>query len=152
MQIEELSEFIAKHTSSEVPFVVMGDFNIEADDAELVPTSEIDTPYQRLRASLSHKGRQLVDVEAYRSHGPYGTSDALEADGARRIDYIFVSSPTSEYASRLEPIATSVLPMLDQRVPEGSLSDHLAVACEANFRCLPTVLTPRVSERHRPFK
>lgn len=133
-QIEEFQAFVAKHASIGVPALLMGDFNVTAD-ASTTPASQTnDSPYQRLHSALSFEQRQLIDVAARQVDGPFGTSDALSRDGNRRIDYIFVSNPASQVGARLIPQQTFHLPMLDENVAEGSLSDHAAVACHAVLR------------------
>lgn len=56
--------------------------------------------------------------------------------GDRRIDYVFMSNPKMAFAAKLHPRSAQTLAMLDAQVPEGSLSDHLAVFCQADFRWL----------------
>ncbi|MCG8448669.1 MAG: endonuclease/exonuclease/phosphatase family protein, partial [Pirellulales bacterium] len=119
-QIEQLADFVEEHSSLKIPMVVLGDFNVAADNT--------DKSYQRLCQALSPAGRQLIDVG--KSAG--GTSDALAEDGGRRIDYIFISPARVADSSRLEPVETRTVAMRDDEVPEASLSDHLAVACQAN--------------------
>ena len=132
-QIEQLAGFIAEYSSPDNPLVVMGDFNVAADTASQAALLNGNSPYRQLRAKLLYNGRQLVDVwdELEETHG--GTSNALAADGGRRLDYIFVSAPRRGDASRLSPRDILALPFPDEKVPEGSLSDHLAVACRAEF-------------------
>ena len=133
-QIEELAEFITVHSTKDNPIMVMGDFNVTADDTVGPGNADSDTPYQRLCSALSHNGRELVDVGRVCQQGNGGTSDALGEDGGRRIDYIFVSDPKATLNTRFDPIEARTLPMLDSEVPEASLSDHLAVACRTDFR------------------
>jgi len=133
LQIGELREFIAQHTDRNRPMIVLGDMNVAADDPRQRPAGPERTPYQRLRLALDHHGLSLVDVWAHLGNGPGGTSDALAEDGGRRIDYIFVSRRRPG-AWSLAPARVSVLPMLDEQVPEGSLSDHAAVECVLEVR------------------
>ncbi len=146
-QIQELSAFIAEHAASDIPLIAMGDFNVEALQGEAQQYTSRSTPYHRLRRALSYQGRRLLDVETIRQRGPTGTSDAVANDGGRRIDYIFVSLPKTAQGPRLTPLTASTLPMLDQRVPEGSLSDHLAVTCDARFSWRTSVSQQRTRTR-----
>ncbi len=138
-QIDELAAFIAEHSSPDVPMVVLGDFNVAADSvirgngAARVAHLHGNSPYRQLRSKLTHNGRQLVDVWAdiEETHG--GTSNALAPDGGRRLDYIFVSDSRAGAPGRLLPQDVMALPFADKNVPEGSLSDHLAVTCRAEF-------------------
>ncbi len=132
-QIQELSAFIAQHASRDIPLIAMGDFNVEALEGEAQQYVSRDTPYHRLRRTLVYQGRSLLDVETIRQYGPAGTSDAVARDGGRRIDYIFFSLPKGTGRSQLTPLSAATLPMLDERVPEGALSDHVAVTCDARF-------------------
>lgn len=133
-QIKEFRTFVAKHSSIGVPALLMGDFNVTADPLTTTVSRTNDSPYQRLHSALSFEQRQLIDVAAGQVNGPFGTSDVLARDGDRRIDYIFVSNPASQAGIRLIPQQTFHLPMLDENVAEGSLSDHAAVACHAVLR------------------
>ena len=59
------------------------------------------------------------------------------------LDYIFIANPSSGASNHGAPAAgrrltlrtrgMQTLPLLDDQVPEGSLSDHCAVACEAQL-------------------
>lgn len=139
LQIEELSAFIAEHSSPDVPVVVLGDFNVAADPVHqgngTAQAARLNghSPYRQLRSKLLHNGQQLVDVWAdiETTHG--GTSNALAPNGGRRLDYIFVSDARPGDATRLDPQDILALPFADEKVPEGSLSDHLAVTCRAAF-------------------
>jgi endonuclease/exonuclease/phosphatase family metal-dependent hydrolase len=132
-QIKQLAEFIELHSTPQYPIVVMGDFNVAADAPNAVEQNGNKTPYQRLRAAMAHNDRQLIDVGSMFPKSRGGTSDALAEDGGGRIDYVFVSDPQATDASRLEPKEARTLPLLDDKVPEGSLSDHLGVACRIEF-------------------
>ncbi len=134
-QIDELAEFIKQHAAPGRPMIVLGDFNVTADRLPDVSEGEEVSQYGRLRQKLPHDGGQLVDVwPALRDeHG--GTSDALAEDGGRRIDYIFLSKPNAAKGTAvLRPREVKLVRMLDEDVPEGSLSDHCGVACLAEFR------------------
>jgi endonuclease/exonuclease/phosphatase family metal-dependent hydrolase len=139
LQIEQLSAFVEEHSCEENPVVLMGDFNVAADTESYAARRDGRSPYRRLRRKLTHNGRRLVDVWDTLSACHGGTSDALAPDGGRRLDYIFVSDPvvrepdTSD-SSRLTPRDIVSLPFTDRTVAEGSLSDHLAVACRAEFQ------------------
>jgi endonuclease/exonuclease/phosphatase family metal-dependent hydrolase len=132
-QIKQLAEFITSHSTPHHPIVVMGDFNVVADAPDAVEQNKSKTPYQRLRSALAHNDRQLIDVGSLFPQSRGGTSDALAENGGERIDYVFVSDPQATDTSRLEPKEAQTLSLLDEKVPEGSLSDHLGVACRVEF-------------------
>ena len=132
-QIEELAGFIALHSCEDNPIVVLGDFNVASDSFSESENADHDTPYQRLLNALRHNGKKLVDVGHIMHPGRGGTSDPMAEDGGDRIDYIFVSDVKATDNGRLEPKVACTLLMLDDNVPEGSLSDHLAVTCQSEF-------------------
>ncbi len=132
-QIVELSDFIAAHANRENPIIVFGDLNVTSDTVKVAEKYDEKSPYQLLRSKLVHNGRELVDVGTKFNHGQSGTSDALAMDGGRRIDYIFISSGKTDTNAYLDAKQVVNLPFLDTKVTEGSLSDHLAVACRVEF-------------------
>lgn len=140
-QIAELSEFISLYAVDNYPLVIMGDFNVNAgnvntNEADRLAPAIANTPYQQLLSSLTHQGRQLYDLGRICSPRNRGTSNAMVLGGDRRIDYVFISNPKRTFAAKLHPRTAETLAMLDTRVPEGSLSDHLAVFCQADFHWL----------------
>jgi endonuclease/exonuclease/phosphatase family metal-dependent hydrolase len=127
LQLLELKTFIEAHSSTNSPSLIMGDFNVVCDNS----SEAGGTPYESLLACVTRPGgTKLNDVGASITAEPQGTSDALAADGGRRIDYIFLSNSTHEDSPCLIPYHVEHKPLLDSNVPEGSLSDHLAVSCE----------------------
>ncbi|MEM8944800.1 MAG: endonuclease/exonuclease/phosphatase family protein [Planctomycetota bacterium] len=122
-QIGQLAEFIARHASPQLPVLIMGDLNVAAD-----PVGGLGqrTEYQQMLTALSAHGRRYADLGAAASTG---TSDAIATDGGRRIDYLLVSNPTEQAMLQMVTHDTKHLRLLDERVPEGSLSDHMAVSC-----------------------
>lgn len=147
-QVSELDTFMAELCAVERPIVLLGDLNIAADvPAEpvggSVPTGDREpadpesTPYHWLLSQLHSAGEPLVDVWSAVGQGPGGTSDALAQGGGRRIDYIFLSPQRENAPALFEPHSAAVLPLLDEAVSEGSLSDHAAVTCEAVFHWRP---------------
>jgi endonuclease/exonuclease/phosphatase family metal-dependent hydrolase len=134
LQVEQFAAFVAEHSSPERPVVVLGDFNVAADSNDGAIQLNGNSPYRQLRNKLVHNGRRLLDVWSQLEATHVGTSDALAQDGGRRIDYIFVSAPRAGDANRLVPRDVMALPFADDHVREGSLSDHAALACQADFR------------------
>lgn len=124
-QIAELTNFIEDHCSPSIPVMLMGDLNVVAT----VPGEEpkADSEFMFLRNSLNHNGKPLIDVAGTVSQPNAGTSNALEQKGGDRIDYIFVSDEAPPLDCRLVPRSIQTLPFHDDRVPEGSLSDHKAI-------------------------
>lgn len=129
-QILELASFMREHTTAELPVLAMGDFNVPAGVSQ---EPESSSSYQHLVQHMKHEGLNLVDVGRHIVDGPLGTSNALSSDGGRRIDYIFTSHPNPKIQNILHPLRAEHRRLLDSRVPEGSLSDHLAVVCEFQF-------------------
>ena len=119
--------FVRRHSSPRRPAMVMGDFNVAGPygkDANPGPE------YGQLMSVLARPRREgpLIDVAAELNQHQASTLLApWDADGGRRIDYIFAVSP-EDAMSRLQPIATAVNPHRDRRV--GTLSDHAAVEAE----------------------
>lgn len=136
-QIKQLAEFIEEYASPWNPLVVMGDFNVAADREPYAERRDGRSPYRRLRRQLTHNGRRLVDVWDELAMGHMGTSNALAPDGDRRLDYIFFSQPDIDGGNCISPRETRALPLADAKVRQGSLSDHLAVACRAEFCVAP---------------
>ena len=129
-QIKELAGFIAEHASLDRPAILMGDLNVGAD----FPTGgNADTEYLRLANSLVSGEQRLVDLWPIFHAGRGGTSDALAHENCRRIDYVFISPPQLS-GPTLEPLSIRVEPFLDEKVKQGSLSDHAALECTFALR------------------
>lgn len=108
--------------------LIMGDFNIEFEEHR---NRGISTEYVDLVEKLSKiRKLDMIDVGHSVTVGPSGSSDALALDGGRRIDYVFSSASAMKSSTGLVLTRSEHIPFLDDQVPEGSLSDHLAVACE----------------------
>jgi endonuclease/exonuclease/phosphatase family metal-dependent hydrolase len=125
-QIKELAGFIAAHTSPDRPAILMGDLNVAADYPLNAPSTA--TEYGQLTSVLLYGQQRFVDLwpAFYAERG--GTSDALALEKARRIDYVFLSPPLTT-GPLLEPTSIRVEPFLDEKIRQGSLSDHAGVAC-----------------------
>ena len=106
----------------------LGDLNVAAETL----ASGSPASYATLCAQLNDTGRPFVDVARQFADVPAGTSDALDLDASSRIDYIFLA-PSQNQSAQLHPHAFETLPLDDVLVPEGSLSDHAAVACRARY-------------------
>lgn len=130
-QIKELAGFIAAHTSPDRPAILMGDLNVAADYP--VNAASTATEYGQLTSDLLYGQQRFVDLwpAFYAERG--GTSDALSLEKARRIDYVFLSPPPS-MGPVLAPTEIRVEPYLDEKVKQGSLSDHAGVACTFALR------------------
>lgn len=130
-QIKELAGFIAAHVSPDRPAILMGDLNVTADFPLTAPSTA--TEYGQLTSALLSGQQRFVDLwpAFYAERG--GTSDALALESARRIDYVFLSPPSTT-GQLLEPISMRVEPFLDQKVKQGSLSDHAGVECQFAIR------------------
>lgn len=132
-QIETLGNFMAQHSSPRRPAILMGDLNVKAD----FPLREKDaanaSEYQQLLAVFAQKRLSLLDVWPLLQSSRGGTSDALAQNGGDRIDYLFVSKPADRTSARIHPKRVRTLRFLDDKVPEGSLSDHAAVECTLRY-------------------
>lgn len=128
-QIEQFAEFVADQSQPQVPLILLGDFNIEAAPED--PESQ----YQTLLAALYDSNQRLMDAGHNVTKGPKGTSNAITEDGGRRIDYIFLSENPASSKVRLELLQTQHLRLIDEKVKEGSLSDHLAVKSVMRAEC-----------------
>lgn len=129
-QIKELAGFIAQYSSLERPAVLMGDLNVAAD---FPVVGGSDTEYLRLANSLVYGDQRLVDLWPIFHQSRGGTNDALAKEDCRRIDYVFVSPPQLS-GPTLEPTGIRVEPFLDEKVKQGSLSDHAALECTFALR------------------
>ncbi|MEM7559441.1 MAG: endonuclease/exonuclease/phosphatase family protein [Planctomycetota bacterium] len=130
-QVSEFCSFVEQHQNAERPLVILGDFNIafsEGSDAE--PSGE----YASLLKQLGElRSTEIQDLDPAPNNGPPGTGDALAEGGGSRIDYILVSAAEPERTSGFIVGQVEHVRLLDEEVPEGSLSDHLAVSCELTF-------------------
>jgi endonuclease/exonuclease/phosphatase family metal-dependent hydrolase len=129
-QVDAFAKFIENHSTRENPVIVMGDFNVAAD-VETPITGSMATPYQQLCKRLRHNSHPLLDVAS--ALPLLGTSDAVAPTGGQRIDYVFLSDVAFPGQARIEATAVRHLRMLDSQVAEGSLSDHMAVVCDAHL-------------------
>jgi endonuclease/exonuclease/phosphatase family metal-dependent hydrolase len=130
-QLEDLARFIAEHGSPDRAAILLGDLNVPADPPK--GPSHANTEYRRLLAALRTSGLPWGDVWPGAGHGPAGTSDPLVENGGERIDYIFVSPLGYARSSPWQPIRAHVSRLLDDKVHEGSLSDHAAVVCDVRL-------------------
>jgi endonuclease/exonuclease/phosphatase family metal-dependent hydrolase len=130
-QIKELAGFIAAHANPDRPAILMGDLNVTADYP--INAASTATEYGQLTSALLYGQQRFVDLwpAFYAERG--GTSDALALEKARRIDYVFLSPPPA-MGPVLAPTDIRVEPFLDERVKQGSLSDHAGVACNFALR------------------
>ena len=120
-QISQFARFVNEHSDDSVPRILLGDFNIDAAPADS------GSQYNKLLALLTEANWTLVDTGRSLATGPAGTSEATAHDGGRRIDYIMLSQKQSVSSVRLDALRTQHLRLLDEKVEEGSLSDHSAV-------------------------
>lgn len=123
-QIDELTDFAAKHTDPSRAVLFMGDFNTRGNEEY---QAKADSDYNRLVERLQKVRPSLSDLWVQIGKGPGGTSDQTKEGGGRRIDYIFFGP--AETANVLIPLSMAVQPFLDPKVT--ALSDHSAV--EATF-------------------
>lgn len=129
-QVEEFARFLADHSRPDTPVLILGDFNIAADQQGVLSG---ETEYGKLRQFLNDETNDFMDVGETIAAASAGTSDAIAEDGGRRIDYIFTSVTRGVSNNRLGLRTAYPLAFRDSNVKEGSLSDHVAVACEVVF-------------------
>lgn len=130
-QIKELAGFIAAHASLDRPAILMGDLNVTADFPLTAPSTA--TEYGQLTSVLLYGQQRFIDLWPAFNAEQGGTSDALALETARRIDYVFLSPPTTT-SQLLEPISVRVEPFLDHKIKQGSLSDHAGIECQFALR------------------
>jgi endonuclease/exonuclease/phosphatase family metal-dependent hydrolase len=126
-QIAELAAFIAEYSSTERPAILMGDMNVLADYPVHVSSGESE--YRLLRDSLRYGNETFIDLWPQLRPDCGGTRDALAGGDCHRIDYIFASPRPAQCRIVLEPTAIALEPFLDQKIKEGSLSDHAGLQC-----------------------
>lgn len=131
-QIIEFAAFVAKYANNTNPVVALGDFNVGANTGERDSDDSSIAHHEFLRTKLVHNSHRLVDGWEKVGRGSAGTNNPLGTDASRRIDYIFLSDAASA-TNKLRPLEVVTLPFLEERVKEGSLSDHLGVSCRAEF-------------------
>ncbi|MEM8733468.1 MAG: endonuclease/exonuclease/phosphatase family protein [Planctomycetota bacterium] len=133
-QVAEFCAFVKEHQDPDTPAIVLGDFNISYQPS----AGTDDSGYPELLGRLTElRNATVSDTGLHLTEGPPGSSDAMSEDGGSRIDYVFALNPESEDKASLKLSGAAHLAFQDERVPEGSLSDHLAVACEFSIRTGP---------------
>ncbi len=147
-QVDELVGFVEQHHDPASPLLVIGDFNVQAHDAD--PTlPEPQARYRDLAERLARIG--LVDVWAGHGIGPghtctFETADDLPPDAdepdqvtdnpdasaatapGERIDYLWLATPAHLTVEVDRPRRWSFTGRGVQGGPAGSLSDHLALS------------------------
>jgi len=131
-QVSELCLFVKEHQEVHRPLLILGDFNIAFREGGNEEPSGGYTSLIKQLGELRSTKIQVLNLAP--DKGPTGTSDALAESGGARIDYIFLSAPEAEHTSGLIVEQVEHHRFLDEQVPEGSLSDHLAVSCELALR------------------
>ncbi len=124
-QMEEFARFAAEHAQPNGPMLLLGDFNVAADQS---------AEYERLQQTLREHVGDCQDVGLAVAPESSGTSDAVSQTGGRRIDYIFSRQPAADSALELSFSQVRTLPFLDERIRQGSLSDHLGLACRVHWQ------------------
>jgi endonuclease/exonuclease/phosphatase family metal-dependent hydrolase len=105
-QINELAGFIAKHASPERPLILMGDMNTAAD-----------YPLKAPRSAGGSAATAPPPRSEYRK-----ITNALRCGGKKLVD-VWAAARWQVKTARVEPF-------LDEKVKQGSLSDHAGVECE----------------------
>ena len=147
-QVDELVAFIAAQHDPDCPLMVVGDFNVMADDPD--PTlADPQERYRDLAERLAPLG--LADVWAAHGVGPGHTCtfrspqdlppDPVEPDRVaddpdgsasttpgERIDYLWLASPVDTTVEVDRPRRWAFSGRGVQGGPAGSLSDHLALS------------------------
>lgn len=128
-QYEELSQFIARHSSPERPTLLLGDMNTKGQPDQ---QADPDSPYHVMLAAYGkcRPESKLIDVwPTLRGDEHGGTTEQESSEIGKRIDYIFTYQPPPGYP-RLVPVDIRVNGFLDPQTV--ALSDHSAV--EGDFR------------------
>jgi endonuclease/exonuclease/phosphatase family metal-dependent hydrolase len=134
-QVKELADFVVEHSSPERPMILMGDLNTAADfPAAATPNN---SEYGRLTNALRCGNKKLVDVWAATHDDRGGTRDAVAGEDCNRIDYVFLSPASGQCTACWQPASVRVERFLDEKVKQGSLSDHAGVECELALRPAP---------------
>ncbi len=131
-QLAELAEFVRANRTPGSLLLLMGDFNITGP-SQLKNLSEGE--YAQMRKLLKFDSTEIRDLAI----APLGMNDKVDGSGtsdalsteSRRIDYLLFGQPTGQ--DRTYSSTFKTLPLLDENVPEGSLSDHAAVWARLEF-------------------
>lgn len=126
-QYSLLTEFIGQYASSQNPILLLGDFNTSGAIAEM---ENRDSPYWRLRGSLSSIRENWSDLGVLENPSRRGTANSDLPSGGDRIDYIFLAN--SKDGISLAPKRAAVQGFPDPLV--GFLSDHCAVEAEFELK------------------
>lgn len=127
-QVSEFCYFVGEHQEASRPLLILGDFNIAfSKSGNEEPSGEYTSLIKQMG---EFRSTEIQDFNHAPDNGPAGTSDALAGGGGSRIDYILFSAAEPEHKSDLIVKQVEHRRLLDEQVPQGSLSDHLAVSCE----------------------
>jgi endonuclease/exonuclease/phosphatase family metal-dependent hydrolase len=122
-QIAQLTAFVKEHASPTSPILILGDFNIIGDSAEL---ADPNSQYRVLRRELDSVRSPWTDAGQSIPPSAWGTASAEIKSGGARIDYIFHANPIR--GQRLFLLRAAIQAFPDPHV--GYLSDHGAIEAE----------------------
>jgi len=125
-QYTKVAAFIREHSRADLPILLLGDFNTFGDQADI---DNSDSAYHHMFTELSTARGNWFDLGMMTNRAQWGTRDSGKPNGGERIDYIFLSNPTTEPG--LQPAESRALSFPDSKV--GYLSDHCAVEAIFNF-------------------
>ncbi len=123
-QFDELAEFMNKHTSANVDFILLGDLNTRGNfQYRAAPNSTYNQLFGVLRKGVPD--HRVVDTWfKLNPKKDGGTAYQIKPTGGPRIDYIVIGQPNNSRSFiRVENVRVN--PYLDKKVK--ALSDHSAV-------------------------
>jgi len=127
LQYTELAGFIAKHSSSARPTIIMGDMNTRGNPSYQQDASS-DYHLMLKHYANAREGNELLDMWPHLMGDALGgTNEQESSEIGNRIDYIMFSNP-AQGGPQLVPKSVRVNGYQDERV--SALSDHSAVEAE----------------------
>ena len=127
LQVRDICDLVASHPS-EVPPILMGDFNAVPESDEIRILTGLTAP--QVRGQVFYDAWQVAHAHepgyTWHRENPY-TAAALEPD--RRLDYIFVGRPTPTGVGHVKRCWLVGTEALDGLFP----SDHYGVAAEIRY-------------------
>jgi endonuclease/exonuclease/phosphatase family metal-dependent hydrolase len=126
-QVAMLTQFVKQHAASKNPILLLGDFNIAGDAADL---KSVDSQYALLRKNLNTVRNDWTDLGQTIDPKKWGTSDSSDPTGGLRIDYVFLANPSRGpiLISRKASVQRFANPYV------AYLSDHSAVEAEFHIQ------------------
>lgn len=141
-QIREIVRMLSKHVTDGAPIIIMGTFNIDALNNQLIPPMK-HTEYERIWLNLNIKDYDTVTdllFDHNHSHPPtYGVGekyliDKRDVGKSMANDYIFyLGTSRQTFGLVSHETETLEIPAKSGRYPYMNLSPHLAVRSRMYF-------------------